>query len=98
MNVPQRAERPRPGDDGRPDHPHKHPRVSLVWKIFSITVGSLLILLGLLMLLTPGPGWLAIFAGLAMLSPYSRWAHQIMTWLKEKVRRIHRRQEPPAGR
>ena len=70
----------------------RHPTLLLVWKIVSITVGSLLILLGLVMLVTPGPGWLAIFGGLAMLSPHSVWAKSILSWLKKKFR-IHPRQE-----
>ncbi len=37
-----------------------------------------------------------ILAGLALLSPHSRWAHAIMTWLKQK---LHRRRpaEPGTG-
>jgi len=66
--------------------PHgRHPKLSLALKIGTITVGSLLILLGLVMLITPGPGWLAIIAGLAMLSPHSVWAKAILTWLKRKL-------------
>ena len=64
----------------------RHPTLLLAWKIGSITVGSLLILLGLVMLVTPGPGWLAIFGGLAMLSPHSVWAKAILSWLKKKLR------------
>jgi uncharacterized protein (TIGR02611 family) len=71
-----------------------HPRLRLFWKIARITLGSLLILLGLIMLVTPGPGWLAIFAGLALLSRHSRWAHNVMTWLKAKLHLIRR--TPPS--
>ena len=70
----------------------------LVWKIASISVGSLLILLGLVMLVTPGPGWLAIFAGLAMLSPHSVLAKSILAWLKRKLGRLSRQaRHAPAG-
>jgi len=51
----------------------------------SITSGSCLVVLGLIMLVTPGPGWVAIFAGLAVLSPHSRKARWILKTLKEKV-------------
>ena len=61
----------------------------MAWRIFSISAGSLLILAGLVMLVIPGPGLLAIFAGLAMLSPHSRLAHRITHWLREKLR-LHR--------
>jgi hypothetical protein len=96
VSAPHRAPEPgpRPADPSPDGHPHRHPKISLAWKIFSITAGSFLILIGLVMLLTPGPGWLAIFGGLAMLSPHSRWAHAIMHWLKSKLR-IHRPDEPP---
>lgn len=68
--------------------PHKkHPKLSLFWKIVSISSGSLLILLGIVGLFLPIlQGWLMIFAGLALLSPHSKWAHSIMTWLKAKLR------------
>ncbi|HKY33774.1 MAG TPA: PGPGW domain-containing protein [Candidatus Polarisedimenticolia bacterium] len=91
--APGRHPEPRPG----PPERHAHPRISLAWKIFSIAAGSLLILAGLLMLVTPGPGWLAIFGGLAMLSPHSRWAHAILHWLKEKLH-LRRRQSADRAR
>jgi uncharacterized protein (TIGR02611 family) len=68
-----------------------HPKLKLVWKIISISVGVLMILAGLVMLVTPGPGWLFIFAGLAVLGPHSRTARRVTTWLKEKLR-IHHKQ------
>lgn len=41
---------------------------SVLRRIGRITLGSLVLLAGLAMLLLPGPGWLAIFAGLVLLS------------------------------
>ena len=72
----------------------KHPALRLFWKIVSISLGSLLILLGIVAGFVPIlQGWLLILAGLALLSPHSRWAHAIMTWLKAK---LHRRRGPDA--
>lgn len=69
----------------------RHPKLRLFWKIVAISVGSSLILLGIAGLFLPIlQGWLMIFAGLALLGPHSRWARQIMAWLKEKLH-LHRR-------
>lgn len=74
----------------------KHPKLVLFWKIVSISAGSILILLGIAGLFLPIlQGWLMILAGLALLSPHSKCAHAIMTWLKTKLR-IGRRPPVPA--
>ena len=81
----------------------QHPKLVLFWKILSISAGSILILLGIAGLFLPIlQGWLMILAGLALLSPHSKCAHAIMTWLKTKLRIRHRspvpaRQEPERG-
>jgi uncharacterized protein (TIGR02611 family) len=48
-----------------------------------MTLGTLLLIAGVLMLALPGPGWLTIFAGLAVLSKDVAWAERAM----ERVRR-----------
>ena len=64
---------------------------ALVWKTITISLGAILLLLGLAFLVLPGPGIVLILAGLALLSPHSRWAHGIMQWIKDLVRRRRRR-------
>ncbi len=65
--------------------------VSLVWKSISIALGSILLLVGIAGLVLPGlQGILIILAGLALLSPHSRWARQIMQRVKGLVRRGRR--------
>lgn len=59
----------------------------LVWKSISIGIGIILLLLGLACLVLPGPGVVLILAGLALLSPHSRWAHRIMQWVKSLPQR-----------
>lgn len=81
-----------PPPDEDDDRAEKKPR-SLVWKVIAITTGTTLIILGIAGLALPIlQGWLMIFAGLAVLSPYSRRARRITSFLKEKLR-IHRKQE-----
>lgn len=81
--------------------PVRHPRLSLVWKITVISIGSALVLVGIVGLFLPIlQGWLMIFAGLAMLSPHSRHARRILNWLKDTLH-IHRHKGaggPPASK
>ena len=68
--------------------------VSLLWKGFTITLGGLLILIGIIGLFLPGlQGILTILAGLAMLSPHSRRARWILKTLKEKLKWIKGRKK-----
>lgn len=76
----------------------KHPRLVMFWKILSISFGGALILLGIVGLFLPIlQGWLMIFAGLAILSPHSRWARRTMNWLKAKLRIRRRHPEGAVG-
>jgi len=42
-----------------------------------MTVGSILLILGLIMLVTPGPGLLFIFFGLSILALEIEWAREL---------------------
>lgn len=53
--------------------------------------GFLLILAGIVMLITPGPGWAAIFAGLGVLGTEYVWARRALDVAKERARRAARR-------
>jgi len=51
-------------------------------RFFIILIGFTLLLLGVLMLVTPGPGWAAIFGGLALLAAEFVWARRLLNHLK----------------
>ncbi len=58
--------------------------------------GFALLLAGLVMLVTPGPGWAAIALGLALLATEFRWARRLLNRVKQRavqlrdsVRRTH---------
>lgn len=46
--------------------------------------GGLVLLIGLVLIPYPGPGWLIVFAGLAILATEFAWAQQVLETLKEK--------------
>jgi uncharacterized protein (TIGR02611 family) len=51
-------------------------------------VGFTLIACGVVMIVTPGPGWLVIFLGLSALAAEFVWARRLLARLKEKARQI----------
>jgi uncharacterized protein (TIGR02611 family) len=58
-----------------------------VARITRIGIGLALILLGLLLLVLPGPGILTIAGGLAVLAPEFVWAQRLLDWMKSRYRR-----------
>jgi uncharacterized protein (TIGR02611 family) len=70
----------------------------ITWQITVLTVGTAIICAGLAMLILPGPGWAAIFIGLAVLSTEFIWAERLLTWAKRQARRATKRALDPAHR
>ena len=69
-------------------------------------VGTVLVLAGLVLMVTPGPGWLAVIAGLAVLGTEYAWARAAMEGAKSRAARARDRmmrrsgtgrEEPPPG-
>ncbi|MFJ3517625.1 TIGR02611 family protein [Streptomyces sp. NPDC090131] len=57
----------------------------LSWQVGVFIVGLAVIGAGVAMLVLPGPGWVAIFAGLAIWATEFAWAHLVLRWTKRKV-------------
>ena len=57
----------------------------LVWRIVVGVVGTAIIALGIALLPLPGPGWLVIFAGLAILASEFEWAQRLLDFARDKV-------------
>jgi uncharacterized protein (TIGR02611 family) len=64
---------------------HRHPVLRLVYKGLVTLVGGAIVLAGVVMLVTPGPGWLAIFLGLGVLATEYPLVHRFNQWAKGKV-------------
>lgn len=62
--------------------------VEQVRRIFRIVAGFTLLAVGVLMLITPGPGWLTIFLGLGLLAAEFMWARRLMDRIKREGGRI----------
>lgn len=54
-------------------------------KIWIATAGTTVLLLGIAMLVLPGPGWLTIFAGMTILATEFAWARWLMTHAQARL-------------
>ena len=61
------------------------------FRVATAIAGFLVIALGVLALPFPGPGWLIIFVGLAVLSLEFTWAGKALDWLLLQVAKFQRR-------
>ncbi|MCY0919648.1 MULTISPECIES: TIGR02611 family protein [unclassified Streptomyces] len=57
----------------------------LSWQVGVFVVGLAIIAAGVAMLVLPGPGWVAIFAGLFIWGTEFAWAQVVLRWTKRKV-------------
>ena len=62
--------------------------IEQVRRFFKILAGFTLLALGLIMVFTPGPGWLVIFLGLTLLAAEFVWARRLMDRMKQESTRL----------
>ncbi|MHB8499441.1 MAG: PGPGW domain-containing protein [Candidatus Acidiferrales bacterium] len=62
--------------------------VEQVRRLSRIVGGFTLLLIGIVMLVTPGPGWLVIFLGLGLLAAEFVWAKRLMDRMKKEGGRV----------
>lgn len=58
--------------------------VYLAQRIAKIVLGFVVVLAGLLMIVTPGPGGLTILVGLTLLATEYQWAKRLLDRLRDK--------------
>ncbi|HKW57883.1 MAG TPA: PGPGW domain-containing protein [Candidatus Acidoferrum sp.] len=62
--------------------------VEQVRRLFRVLGGFTLLLIGIVMLVTPGPGWLVILLGLGLLAAEFVWARRLMDRIKREGARV----------
>jgi uncharacterized protein (TIGR02611 family) len=70
--------------------------VEQVRRLSRIVGGFTLLLIGIVMLVTPGPGWLVIFLGLGLLAAEFVWAKRLMDRIKHQGERVRNAVWPSA--
>ena len=62
--------------------------IEQVRRVFRILAGFTLLLVGVIMFFTPGPGWLVVFLGLTLLAAEFVWAKRLMDRMKHQSNRL----------
>lgn len=62
--------------------------IEQVRRVFRVVAGFTLLAVGIVMLVTPGPGWLVIFFGLSLLAAEFIWARRLMDRIKREGGRV----------
>lgn len=79
---------------------HAHPVSGAATKVVVTLIGTVVLIAGLIMMVTPGPGIVAIIVGLGILATEWPWAERLVTRAKEQAERAAEkaRQMDPAVR
>lgn len=62
----------------------ERPTLRLAWQIGVAVLGLAVLVLGIFMIPYPGPGWLVVFAGLAILATEFVWAKRVLDYARGK--------------
>ena len=72
----------------------KNPALALAYRIVVGVIGGLIVVLGLVLVPLPGPGWVIVFLGLGILATEFAWAERLLDFgrrtLKSWVRWLGR--------
>lgn len=63
----------------------RHRTLNLIYRIVVGVVGAAIVLGGIVLIPLPGPGWLIVFAGLALLSTEFEWAGRLLDFARRQV-------------
>lgn len=63
----------------------RHPALDLTYRIGVAVAGSAIVVAGIGLIPLPGPGWLIVFAGLAVLATEFTWADRLQRFARAKV-------------
>ena len=66
----------------------RHPRLRLAYRIGVGVLGGVVTIGGLLLVPLPGPGWLIVFLGLAILGTEFAWAKRLAAVVKRQLARF----------
>lgn len=58
--------------------------LNLAWRVGVGLAGGLVLVAGIVMIPYPGPGWLVVFAGLAILATEFSWAERVLRYAKHR--------------
>ena len=63
----------------------KHAWLDLTYRVAVGVIGAAVVVIGFILIPLPGPGWLIVFAGLAILATEFVWAERLLNFARAKV-------------
>jgi uncharacterized protein (TIGR02611 family) len=63
----------------------KHAWLDISYRVVVGIAGAAVVVLGFVLIPLPGPGWLIVFAGLAILATEFAWADRLLRYARRKV-------------
>ena len=66
----------------------RRPWLEVVYKTLLTVLGVGIVVVGLILVPLPGPGWLIVFIGLTVLGSEFHWARRATTWLRLQLARF----------
>lgn len=63
----------------------KHPALEASYRVAVGALGAAVVALGIVLIPLPGPGWLIVFAGLAILATEFVWAERLLQFARRQV-------------
>jgi uncharacterized protein (TIGR02611 family) len=67
---------------------HRRPAGPRVWRIGIALLGGIVIIVGVIFLAVPGPGWVTIFVGLGIWATEFAWAKSLLTSVQRTVGKV----------
>lgn len=64
--------------------------LDIIYRAFITLVGALIVVVGIILIPLPGPGWLIVFIGLTVLGSEWHWARRLTQWVKNQLARFWR--------
>jgi uncharacterized protein (TIGR02611 family) len=63
----------------------RKPWLDGVYKVIITVIGIAIVVIGLILVPLPGPGWLIVFIGLTVLGSEYHWARRLTSWLRMQL-------------
>lgn len=63
-----------------------HPAGRRAYRLAVAVVGTVVVVVGLVLIPAPGPGWVIVFAGLAVLATEFAWARRLLDHSRDRVK------------
>lgn len=69
----------------------RRPWLNTLYKVLVTVLGVVVVVVGLILVPLPGPGWLIVFIGLTILGTEYHWARRLLGWLRRTLARFWER-------